>query len=158
VKQRAGVEEALFGGRTQEEVAAREREPERREVVARGFLPEHRHVVQVLDGKRIVEIHGDRDLGDLVEPEVRGVPRNDRRGRALRRDGELSVRRRLDGRHVSGDFGRFARVVGNEKPHVETLSDCARELERADSHPRHPRAHGLGGEDRDERARLLHAA
>ena len=67
-EERAGVEEALLRRGAEEEVRARQGERQRRAVVARRRFAERPGVVEVLDGERVVEIHGDRDVRRLVKP------------------------------------------------------------------------------------------
>ena len=87
-EERARIEEALLGRSAEKEVRPGERQLERRAVVPRRVLPERGRVVEVLDEEGIVEVRGDRDAGNLVEPGVRGVARDERgvgaHGRARR--------------------------------------------------------------------------
>jgi hypothetical protein len=146
--ERSAVEEALLRRRAEEEIGARERERERRTVVGGGRRAERRGVVKVLDEEGIVEVRGDGDVGDLVEPPVGRVPRDDR-GVGVDRGGREAAGGRRHDRHVAGGRSRLRRVVAHEEPDVELRPQRPGELQSADSHPGHLRPDRFRGQDDD---------
>ena len=156
LEERARVEEPLLGRSAQKEVGPSERQVKSGPVVPRRLLPERLRVVQVLDREGIVEVDRDGDLRSLVEPVVRGVPRNDRGARAFRGAGEVRVRRREDDRHFRRHFGGLRRVVRNEQLHFELGAENTGELQRANAHPCHPRTDRFRREHGDDRRHPAH--